>query len=209
MKKRHKPTFGRRGSSLLWEVRDHVPARSLPRCAAAARESPCAAARWRCWRRRRHAPEPLADACAYDMTDDGLVSTNDLLYILAAFGRSASETPSAARADVNGDGIVGTTDLLGLLAMYGRRCGAPPIVAPEAAAAEFAAELAAAAAFPSTPIIAVVSQITFDGDVSLVAEGTQARAEFEAGFAAAMASSLGDGENSCWPTAHPRDTPRS
>ena len=64
----------------------------------------------------------------------------------------------------------------------------------EAAAAEFAAKLVAAAADPSTPIIAVVSEITFDGDVLLVAEGTGARAEFELGFAAAMASSLGDGE---------------
>lgn len=145
----------------------------------------------------RRAGAQLAAACAYDLTDDGIVGTNDLLYLLAAFGRSTS-SPTAALADVNGDGVVGTTDLLGLLAMYGRTCSAPPppvpIIAPEAAAAEFAAELAAAAADPSTPIVAVVSEITFDGDVSLVAEGTEVRAEFEVGFAAAMASSLGDGE---------------
>lgn len=144
----------------------------------------------------RRAGAQLAAACAYDLTDDGIVGTNDLLYLLAAFGRTSS--PTAALADVNGDGVVGTADLLGLLAMYGRTCSAPPppvpIIAPEAAAAEFAAELAAAAADPSTPIVAVVSEITFDGDVSLVAEGTEVRAEFEVGFAAAMASSLGDGE---------------
>ena len=63
---------------------------------------------------------PALGACAADITSDGLVSTNDLLYLLASFGR-LSEAHLAA--DVDGNGIVGTTDLLLLLASYGRSCG--------------------------------------------------------------------------------------
>lgn len=63
---------------------------------------------------------PLASgqdiACAFDFTLDGVVGTNDLLYLLASFGRTS------VIADTNGDGIVGTDDLLGLLAVYGRSC---------------------------------------------------------------------------------------
>ena len=77
---------------------------------------------------------PLASgqdiACAFDFTLDGVVGTNDLLYLLASFGRTS------VIADTNGDGIVGTDDLLGLLAVYGRSCDpdapAPPVASPDA-----------------------------------------------------------------------------
>ena len=51
-----------------------------------------------------------------DLTGDGVVSTNDLLYLLAAWGDTASP------ADFNGDGIVGTDDLLIVLSAYGDTC---------------------------------------------------------------------------------------
>ena len=141
-------------------------------------------------------------ACGWDLSGDNLVSTNDLLFLLAVFGRSTAGDANAAAADGNGDGIVSTTDLLGLLAVFGQGCDPngggppappPPPITPQAAAAEFTAALAAAAADPATPIIAIASEITFPGDVSLVAVGTAARTEFEAGFSVAMAASLGDG----------------
>eukprot|EP01046_Picozoa_sp_COSAG06_P010573 COSAG06_NODE_579_length_14027_cov_2.460942_5_plen_3130_part_00 len=94
-----------------------------------------------CGRHRRHLSlllplllgAPLASgqdaACAFDFTLDGIVGTNDLLYLLASFGRTS------VIADTNGDGIVGTDDLLGLLAVYGRSCDpdapAPPVASPD------------------------------------------------------------------------------
>ena len=41
-------------------------------------------------------------ACAEDLTGDGFVSTNDLLYLLASYGRSAATEPAAAWADLDG-----------------------------------------------------------------------------------------------------------
>eukprot|EP01046_Picozoa_sp_COSAG06_P073606 COSAG06_NODE_22093_length_734_cov_1.083465_2_plen_174_part_01 len=55
-------------------------------------------------------------ACAYDLTGDGAISTNDLLMILALFGRQSTTSTTVVAADVSGDGIVGTSDLLGLSA---------------------------------------------------------------------------------------------
>ena len=69
---------------------------------------------------------PLAaaqESCAADFTQDGLVSTNDLLYLLATFGRTVTEEGSAAAlADLDGSQRVDTLDLLELLAAFGRSC---------------------------------------------------------------------------------------
>jgi hypothetical protein len=140
----------------------------------------------------------VAGVCGWDLNSDGLVSTNDLLYLLAVFGDDVGGNPSVAIADGNGDGRIGTNDLLGLLAFFGRSCedlAAPPPpapVTPEAAAAEFEAALAAVANDPTAPLVAIASVITFEGDVSMVAEG-QARDEFEESFTINMAASFGDG----------------
>lgn len=139
------------------------------------------------------------DACAYDLTGDGLVSTNDLLYLLAAFGRDAASDLAADAADVNNDGVVGTSDLLALLAVYGRPCatagGTPPPPPPppvdlQTAAAEFAAAMGAAD--PYTTLVAVSSTIHFAGDLAAIATGV-GRMDFEQAFATAMAANLGDG----------------
>ena len=138
-----------------------------------------------------------AGVCGWDLNTDGMVSTNDLLYLLAVFG-DTTEDPAVAIADGNGDGVVGTSDLLGLLAFFGRACEdlsappPPPPVTPEAAAAEFEAALAAIAEDPTAPLVAISSAITFEGDVSMVADGP-ARDEFEDSFTVAMAASIGDG----------------
>ncbi len=58
--------------------------------------------------------------CAADIDANGLVSTNDLLYLLASFGRTGE---AHLAADVDGNGMVGTNDLLLVLASYGRSCG--------------------------------------------------------------------------------------
>jgi hypothetical protein len=143
-----------------------------------------------------------AGSCGWDLTTDGVVSTNDLLFLLAVFGRDVAGDTQAALADGNGDGLVGTTDLLGLLAFFGRTCEAmsapppPPPVTPEAAAAEFEAALAAIAGDPEAALVSIASAITFEGDVSMVADGT-ARDEFEEGFRIGMAASLGDGARQC------------
>jgi hypothetical protein len=106
-------------------------------------------------------------ACAYDLTGDGAISTNDLLMILALFGRQSTTSATVAAADVSGDGIVGTSDLLGLLAVYGRSCGEAP-AGPEAAAAAFAE----VTFDPFTPLVAVSSAIYFDGgDLSAIESG--------------------------------------
>ena len=129
-----------------------------------------------------------AGACAYDLTGDGAISTNDLLMILALFGRQSTTSATVAAADVSGDGIVGTSDLLGLLAVYGRSCGEAP-AGPEAAAAAFAE----VTVDPFTPLVAVSSAIYFDGgDLSAIESG-QGRTDFDREFSAAMAGSLGDG----------------
>ena len=140
----------------------------------------------------------VAGVRGWDLNRDGLVSTNDLLYLLALFGDNVGDNPSVSIADGNGDGRIGTNDLLGLLAFFGRSCEdlaappPPPPVTPEAAAAEFEAALAAVANDPSAPIVAIASVITFEGDVTMVAEG-QARDEFEASFTTNMAAAIGDG----------------
>lgn len=136
--------------------------------------------------------------CGWDLNGDGLISTNDLLYILAVFGRQIADDSSIRVADGNGDGLINTQDLLGLLASFGRTCEdltappPPPPVTPEAAAAEFEAALAAIAEDPTAPLVAIASAITFEGDISMVAEGP-AREEFEASFTSNMAASIGDG----------------
>ena len=143
---------------------------------------------------------PLASgqdaACALDFSGDGIVSTNDLLSLLAVFGRTVSEVPQAAAADVNADGRVSTDDLLALLASFGDVCdtstpaGAAAVF--QSAAEEFAAAMVNATD-PFAPLVAVSSSISFDGDIGLINEDMQSRLQFEVGFAETMASSLGDG----------------
>lgn len=65
-----------------------------------------------------HAHEMMAgDDCPADLNGDGVVSTLDLLLLLADFGCVSNCT-----ADINGDGLSSTSDLLVLLAAYGDIC---------------------------------------------------------------------------------------
>ena len=135
-------------------------------------------------------------ACALDFNADGIVGTNDLLYLLALFGRTGDEVPAAMVADVSGDGRVGTDDLLMLLGTFGRACDTSipeeVLVAFETAAEAFAAA-ALNATDPFAPLVEVSSSISFAGDISAINGDLQSRLQFEEAFAAAMASSLGDG----------------
>ena len=138
----------------------------------------------------------LSVSCTYDLNGDGLVTTDDLLWLLSAFGRQVSDSSAVQRADGNGDGVVNTQDLLGLLAGFGRSCSSaapPPPVAFEDAAAEFAVALADAAMDPATLVVGIASELVLEGDVADVEAGTAARAEFEVAFSVALASLLGDG----------------
>jgi len=137
-------------------------------------------------------------SCAFDLDGNGMVSTDDLLWMLGAFGREASTSAAAARADANGDGLVSTEDLLGLLATFGRPCASdnpppppPPPATLEDLLEEFA-QVALDAIDPFAPLVAVSSSISVVGDLALI-EDLEARAQFEQGFAEAMAASLGDG----------------
>jgi hypothetical protein len=61
-----------------------------------------------------------------DTTGDGIVSTNDLLFVLAVWGRETAgvddQAVAAQAADFNSDGAVNTDDLLLLLARFGQTC---------------------------------------------------------------------------------------
>ena len=139
-------------------------------------------------------------SCAFDLDGNGLVSTDDLLWLLGAFGREASASAAAARADANGDGLVSTDDLLGLLATFGRPCASEnPPPAPPATLEDLLEEFAHAALDaldPFAPLVAVSSSISVEGDLALfedLMEDADARVQFEQGFADAMAANLGDG----------------
>ncbi|MHC4429261.1 MAG: hypothetical protein ACYS0D_11780, partial [Planctomycetota bacterium] len=57
----------------------------------------------------------IVDFCAGDVTNNGTVSTADLLDLLSLWGTDGTGTPS----DVDRNGIVSTSDLLNLLARWG------------------------------------------------------------------------------------------
>ena len=57
-----------------------------------------------------------------DITGDNWVSTDDLLALLAMFGRSCDAYTSMLCPDANGDDAVSTEDLLSLLSQFGRQC---------------------------------------------------------------------------------------
>jgi hypothetical protein len=65
--------------------------------------------------RKSTAQQSSATACIFDFDGNGLVGTDDLLWLLAAFGREAFDTRFDAAPDTNGDGVVNAPDLLGLL----------------------------------------------------------------------------------------------
>ncbi len=54
------------------------------------------------------------DTCPWDLDDDGIVATSDLLALLGAWGTDPGGPP-----DFDGDGQVATTDFLALLAAWG------------------------------------------------------------------------------------------
>jgi hypothetical protein len=56
--------------------------------------------------------------CPADFNRSGFINTDDLLLLLAAFGRNSCEFDVA----VPFDGYVATPDLLALLAVFGRSC---------------------------------------------------------------------------------------
>ena len=56
---------------------------------------------------------PIGSFCLADLNSDGVVGTDDLLAIIAAWGDLDSPL------DINGDGIVGSSDLLLILADWG------------------------------------------------------------------------------------------
>lgn len=58
-----------------------------------------------------------------DVTGDEIVGTDDLLFVLAVWGREPAEADTqVAAADFNGDGAVNADDLLVLLARFGQTC---------------------------------------------------------------------------------------
>ena len=150
---------------------------------------------------RTSTAQQSSTTCICDLNSDGLVGTNDLLWMLALFGSPVSDEmgSSFSAADTNGDGIVSTPDLLMLLAEFGRSCQvdapppSPPIVTFEQAASQFEAALADAAADPSTPIVGVASEVALEGDVVQLEMGTARRLEFEVAFSVAIARLLGNG----------------
>ncbi len=74
----------------------------------------------------RGAPEQMATTsialtppCLGDVNADLTVNTNDLVLLLAAFGRPVAP---GSLVDLNGDGTIGTPDLVLLLARFGSGC---------------------------------------------------------------------------------------
>ena len=66
-----------------------------------------------------------SDACAADLTGDGDVFTDDLLLLLADFGRAQDPV-----ADLDGDGRTGTDDVRPLLLRWPGLPAAPPLLLP-------------------------------------------------------------------------------
>jgi hypothetical protein len=64
-----------------------------------------------------HVAPASGNDCPADLNQDGMVSTLDLLVLLADFGCT-----NACNADINGDGLASSSDLLLLLASYGEIC---------------------------------------------------------------------------------------
>ncbi len=61
--------------------------------------------------------EELPTECMGDFDGDGLITTNDLLMLLADFGCTSN-----CMADLDGDGLVGTNDMLIMLSIFGSEC---------------------------------------------------------------------------------------
>ena len=57
----------------------------------------------------------------WDLNDDGVVSTADLLLLLQIYGTSVEGTPNAD-LDVNGDAMIGSMELIDFLAQIGAGC---------------------------------------------------------------------------------------
>lgn len=65
----------------------------------------------------------VTPTCPGDVNNDGQVNTNDLLVVLASFGKCPSDAAWLAPADLDpADPCVNTLDLLVLLAAFGRPC---------------------------------------------------------------------------------------
>ena len=57
-----------------------------------------------------------------DLSGDDLIGSEELLYLLAAFGGTVEDNPDISVIDINYDGIIDTEDLLNLLAQFGTYC---------------------------------------------------------------------------------------
>jgi hypothetical protein len=60
--------------------------------------------------------------CPADLNGDGVINTNDLLVLLAAFGTSCEQQDPVCIEDIDNNGQMDTNDLLALLAAFGSTC---------------------------------------------------------------------------------------
>eukprot|EP01052_Picozoa_sp_SAG31_P007864 SAG31_NODE_383_length_16451_cov_8.412977_6_plen_1261_part_00 len=117
-----------------------------------------------------------------DVSGDGVVNVPDLLQMLSAFGCTGIDCCSGC--DINQDDRVNVIDILGLLSWFNVICEP----APEPPYAE---AMNASAADPYTPLVAIATTITVEGDLDLITDSLEPRMHFDEGFASAVASSLG------------------
>ncbi len=61
--------------------------------------------------------QPIPESCPNDLNNDGVISSTDLLTLLADFG-----CVGICVGDTNSDGIVNAGDLLSFLAQFGEAC---------------------------------------------------------------------------------------
>lgn len=61
-------------------------------------------------------------SCPEDFDQNGVVTADDVLQVLAQFGCAAVDFPAGCGADLDGDGIVGVNDVLSVLSMFGQYC---------------------------------------------------------------------------------------
>jgi hypothetical protein len=155
--------------------------------------------------------------CAADLSRDGLVSTDDLLAVLGAFGHPCDDVDHSAEGEEHSETIVRrpidniedetNSEMLG--SQHNQTLSAPPSPPPHVTAAEAVpapaptAEAAsqqfemfelAASRDPATQMVSVASQINFAADIETIPEGSSMRVEFEQRFGYSIAGSLGDGE---------------
>jgi hypothetical protein len=138
--------------------------------------------------------------CAADLSRDGLVSTDDLLAVLGAFGHPCDDVDHSAEGEEHSETIVrrpiDNIEDHTNSEQHVPAAEAAPAPAPtaEAASQQFEMFELAASRDPATQMVSVASQINFAADIETIPEGSSMRVEFEQRFGYSIAGSLGDGE---------------